>query len=50
VQYLLTADQLGKNPSEAVELGALISYERPQPTVEAYDQLLRQVPVGEVIQ
>jgi len=50
VQYLLSADQLAKSPSEAVELGALISYERPQPTVEAYDQLLREAPVGEVIQ
>ena len=50
IQYLLTADQLQKKKPEVVELGALISYERPQPTMEAYDQLLRQVPAGEVIQ
>ena len=50
IQYLLTADQLQKKKPEVVELGALISYERPQPTMEAYDQLLRQAPAGEVIQ
>lgn len=50
VRYLLTADQLQKKPPERVELGALICYERPLPTVEAYDQLLLQAPVGEVMQ
>jgi Mu transposase-like protein len=50
VQYLMTADQLEKSKPEVVELGALISYERPQPTMEAYDQLLLHAPVGEVIQ
>lgn len=50
VRYLLTADQLEKKPPEKVELGALICYERPLPTLETYDQLLRKVPVGEVMQ
>lgn len=50
VRYLLTADQLQKKQPERVELGALICYERPLPTVEAYDQLLLQAPVGEVMQ
>jgi transposase len=50
VQYLLTADQLERNSStEAVELGALLCYERPLPSVEAYDQLLLRAPVGEVM-
>jgi hypothetical protein len=50
VRYLLTAEQLEKKPTEAVELGSLISYERPLPTMEAYDQLLSQSSVGEVLQ
>lgn len=50
IRYLLTAEQLEKKKPEAVELGSLLSYERPQPTMEAYDQLLAQAPVGEVIQ
>jgi len=50
IRYLLTAEQLEKKKPEAVELGSLISYERPQPTMEAYDQLLSQAAVGEVIQ
>jgi len=41
VQYLLTAGQLEKSKPEAVELGPLISYERPQPTMEAYDSGIR---------
>jgi len=50
VRYLLTADALKKNKPEAVELGALISYERPQPAAADYDQFLLNTPVGEVIQ
>jgi hypothetical protein len=50
VRYLLTADALKKTKPDAVELGALISYERPQPTMAGYDQLLLNAPVGEVIQ
>jgi hypothetical protein len=50
VRYLLTAEELEKSKPEAVELGSLISYERPQPTMEAYDQLLLHAPGREVIQ
>ena len=50
VRYLLTADALKKNKTEAVELGVLISYERPQPAAADYDQFLLNTPVGEVIQ
>lgn len=51
VRYLLTADQLTKNQPEAIELvDSLLSYERPLPTTEAYDQLLLHAPVGEVMQ
>jgi hypothetical protein len=50
VRYLMTADELEKSKPEAVELDSLISYERPQPTMEAYDQLLLHAPVREVIQ
>ena len=50
VRYLLTAEQMEKKKPEAVELGALISYERPQPTMEAYDQLLGNAPAREAIQ
>jgi len=46
----LTADQLEKSKPEAVELGSLIAYERPQPTMAACDQLLLRAPVREVIQ
>jgi hypothetical protein len=51
VRYLLTAEQLTKNQPEAIELvDSLLSYERPLPTMEAYDQLLMHAPVGEVMQ
>jgi transposase len=50
VRYLLTADELEKNKPDAVELGALVSYERPQPSMAAYDQLLLNAAVGKVIQ
>ena len=49
VRYLLTADELEKNKPDAVELGALV-YERPQPSLAAYDQLLLNAAVGKVIQ
>lgn len=51
VRYLLTAEQLEKSQPEAIELvDSLLSYERPLPTMEAYDQLLLHAPVGEVMQ
>ena len=50
VRYLLTAEQLEKDKPAAIELGSLISYERPLPSMEAYDQLLLHAPVREVMQ
>jgi hypothetical protein len=50
VQYLLTEEKLEKKKPEVIEVGALLAYERPQPTMAAYDQLLLNVPVAEVIQ
>jgi len=50
VRYLLTAEHLEKSKPDVVELGTLIAYERPQPTLEAFDQLLMKANVGEVIQ
>jgi hypothetical protein len=49
VEYLLTEEKAEKKIPEAIELGALLVYERPQPTMAAYDQLLQNTPV-EVIQ
>ena len=45
-----SAEGLRKLKAESIELGALISYERPQPNTQAYDQLLLKAPVGEVLQ
>jgi len=50
VQYLLTEEKLEKKKPEVIEVGALFVYERPQPTMAAYDQLLLNTPVAEVIQ
>jgi hypothetical protein len=51
VRLLLTAARAGKRePREAVEIGALQVYDRPQPTTRNYDQLLRNYSVSEVIQ
>jgi hypothetical protein len=51
VRLLLTAARAGKRePREAVEIGALQVYDRPQPTTRDYDQLLRNYSVSEVIQ
>jgi hypothetical protein len=50
VVYLLTEEKAEqKRPEEAIELGGLLAYERPQPTMAAYDQLLENTPV-EVLQ
>jgi transposase len=49
VQYLLTEEKLEKKKPEAIEVGALLAFERPQPDMSAYDQLLN-TPVAEVIQ
>jgi transposase len=49
VEYLLREEKAEKQIPEAIELGALLAYERPQPTMAAYDQLLQNTAV-EVIQ
>ena len=51
VRLLLDAERNGKpEPREAVEVGALRMYDRPQPTTKNYDQLLGNYSVGEVTQ
>jgi hypothetical protein len=51
LRLLLSAERSGKRePSETVEIGALRSYDRPQPTTKNYDQLLQNYPVSGVIQ
>jgi hypothetical protein len=51
VRLLLTTDAAGKREvSEAVEIGALRAYDRPQPTTRNYDQLLANCPSNGVIQ
>ena len=52
VRLLLDAERNGKRePCEAVEVGALRVYDRPQPTTRNYDQLRRRTDSGgEVIQ
>ncbi|MGD0964915.1 MAG: IS21 family transposase [Candidatus Acidiferrales bacterium] len=51
VRLLLTTDQAGKRAAgEAVEMGALRAYDRPQPTTRNYDQLLANCPSNGVIQ
>ena len=48
---LLLTDQAGKRASgEAVEIGALRAYDRPQPTTRNYDQLLANCPSNGVMQ
>jgi len=51
VRLLLDAERNGKRePREAVEVGALRVYDRPQPSTRNYDQLLGNYTVSEVIQ
>jgi hypothetical protein len=40
IQHLLVAGRLAKPAVATVEIGALMRYERPQPTMSSYDQLL----------
>jgi hypothetical protein len=49
VEYLLTEEKNEKKKMEAIQLDGLEAYERPQPSMAAYDRLLRNTPV-EVIQ
>jgi len=51
VRLLLASDPSGKRASgEAVEIGALRAYDRPQPTTRNYDQLLANCPSNGVMQ
>ena len=51
VRLLLNAERNRKRePREAVEVGALRVYDRPQPTTRNYDQLLGNYSGSEVIQ
>ena len=50
VRLLLDAEGLGRREPEAVEIGALRCYDRPQPTTRNYDQLLRNYPATGVVQ
>ena len=51
VRLLLASEQSGKRePSEAVGIGALRAYDRPQPTTENYDLLLENYSARGVIQ
>lgn len=51
VRLLLDAEGNSKRePREAVEVGALRVYDRPQPTTRNYDQLLGNYSVSEVLQ
>jgi transposase len=40
VRYLLTAGELEHQPPVAVDVGPLVAYDRPQPSLHAYDRLL----------
>jgi hypothetical protein len=51
VRLLLAGQQTEKRSCvEAVEIGALCAYDRPQPTMQNYDQLLANGSSNGVIQ
>jgi hypothetical protein len=50
VVLLLQGSREVRPPLEPVEIGELSRYDRPQPTLADYDQLLRKWPEAEVIQ
>ena len=43
IRHLLAAGQMMKPSVATIEIGELARYERPQPTLSGYDQLLREV-------
>ncbi len=43
IRHLLVGSRLSKPVVEAIEIGALARYERPQPVLSGYDQLLGKV-------
>ena len=50
MRYLLTEEKAEKKKPEAIELGALIAYERPQPTHGGLRSAAVEYARGEVIQ
>jgi len=50
VRLLIHADRESRKSPEPVEIGALSCYDRPQPHLGEYDQLLRNWSGGEVMQ
>jgi hypothetical protein len=51
VRYLLTIQDWKESPArEAMNIGALQRYDRPQPRLADYDQLQPNWPLAEVIQ
>jgi len=50
VRLLLHGDRQSPKPCEPVDIGALSRYDRPQPQVDEYDQLLRNLSGGGVMQ
>ncbi len=50
VKLLLHADLESRKSPEPMEIGALSRYDRPQPHLDEYDQLLRNWSGGEVMQ
>jgi hypothetical protein len=45
IRHLLLAGQLHRPTIAPIEIGVLSGYERPQPVLSSYDQLLREVSV-----
>ena len=45
IQHLLLAGRLAKSKAEPIEVGLLARYERPQPALSGYDQLLGKAEV-----
>jgi hypothetical protein len=43
IRHLLTAGQMSRPAVAAIDVGGLARYERPQPVLSGYDQLLREV-------
>jgi transposase len=50
VRYLLHDEELMRPPAEVVDVGDLRRYDRPLPTLGAYDLLLDRAPITEVTQ
>jgi transposase len=44
IRHLMLAGEMVRPPAEAIDVGLLSRYERPQPVLSGYDQLLREVP------